>query len=76
MHYNHALAGQTVSLSELMQQPFVTREDGSSTKEYLNALCKVHKIPPPKVGLQLDGIIESIHAIAAGFGTMIAPSIA
>ncbi|MCM0623621.1 LysR family transcriptional regulator [Lysinibacillus sp. OL1_EC] len=74
--YNHHLAGQTVSLAELMQQPFVTREDGSSTKEYLNALCKVHKIPPPKVGLQLDGINESIHAIAAGFGTMLAPSIA
>ncbi|KPN95149.1 LysR family transcriptional regulator [Lysinibacillus sp. ZYM-1] len=74
--YKHPLAGQIVSLSELMQQPFVTREDGSSTKEYLNALCKVHKIPPPKVGLQLDGINESIHAIAAGFGTMLAPSIA
>ncbi|HBJ01565.1 MULTISPECIES: LysR family transcriptional regulator [Lysinibacillus] len=74
--YKHTLAGQTVSLSELMQQPFVTREDGSSTKEYLYALCKVHKIPPPKVGLQLDGINESIHAIAAGFGTMLAPSIA
>lgn len=74
--YNHRLAGQTISLAELMQQPFVTREDGSSTKEYLNALCKVHKIPPPKVGLQLDGINESIHAIAAGFGTMLAPSIA
>ncbi|WDV08053.1 LysR family transcriptional regulator [Lysinibacillus irui] len=74
--YNHPLADQTVSLAELMQQPFVTREDGSSTKEYLNALCKVHKIPPPQVGLQLDGINESIHAIAAGFGTMLAPSIA
>ncbi|WP_338653210.1 LysR family transcriptional regulator [Lysinibacillus sp. Y5S-8] len=74
--YSHPLAGQTVSLAELMEQPFVTREDGSSTKEYLNALCKVHKIPPPKVGLQLDGINESIHAIAAGFGTMLAPSIA
>lgn len=72
----HPLAGQTVTLAELMQQPFVSREDGSSTKEFLNALCKVHKIPPPKVGLQLDGINESIHAIAAGYGTMLAPSIA
>lgn len=54
----------------------MSREDGSSTKEFLNALCKVHKIPPPKVGPQLDGINESIHAIAAGYGTMLAPSIA
>ncbi|MGE7112123.1 LysR family transcriptional regulator [Lysinibacillus sp. NPDC047702] len=74
--YGHPMADQTVTLAELMQQPFVSREDGSSTKEFLNALCKVHKIPPPRVGLQLDGINESIHAIAAGYGTMLAPSIA
>ncbi|UZN00512.1 substrate-binding domain-containing protein [Lysinibacillus sp. MHQ-1] len=37
---------------------------------------KYIRFPPPKVGLQLDGINESIHAIAAGFGTMLAPSIA
>lgn len=74
--FGHPLADQKVTLAKLMQQPFVSREDGSSTKEYLNALCKVHKIPPPRVGLQLDGINESIHAIAAGYGTMLAPSIA
>ena len=74
--YGHPFAKQKVSLAELMQEPFVSREDGSSTKEFLNALCKVHKTPPPKVGLQLDGINESIHAIAAGYGAMLAPSIA
>lgn len=74
--YGHTLAKKEVSLTELMNEPFILREEGSSTKELLIALCKIHKSPPPKVGLQLNGINESIHAIAAGYGAMLAPSIA
>ena len=74
--YGHKLAKKEVSLTELMNEPFILREDGSSTKELLIALCKIHKSPSPKVGLQLNGINESIHAIAAGYGAMLAPSIA
>ncbi|MFJ7951448.1 LysR family transcriptional regulator [Lysinibacillus sp. NPDC096418] len=74
--YGHKLAEQEVLLQELMNEPFILREDGSSTKELLISLCKIHKTIPPKIGLQLNGINESIHAIAAGYGAMLAPSIA
>ncbi|HHY73616.1 MAG TPA: LysR family transcriptional regulator [Bacillus bacterium] len=74
--YDDELAGEEVGLNDLMKKPFILREDGSSTKELLVALCKIHKSPPPKMGLQLSGINESIQAIAAGYGAMLAPSIA
>lgn len=74
--YGNKLAEKEVSLMKLMNEPFILREDGSSTNELLIALCKIHKTPLPKVGLKLNGINESIRAIAAGYGAMLAPSIA
>lgn len=74
--YHHHFAGETVSLKDLMQEPFILREEGSSTKDLLLALCKLHKAPSPKIGMQLYGLSESIRTVAAGFGVMLAPSIA
>ncbi|MFD1707170.1 LysR family transcriptional regulator [Siminovitchia sediminis] len=72
----HRLAGQTVSFEELMEEPFILREEGSSTKDLLMALCKIHKTPSPKIGLELYGMTESIRTVASGFGVMLAPVIA
>lgn len=74
--YHHHLAGKTVTLEKLMQEPFILREEGSSTKDLLLALCKLHQAPSPKIGMQLYGMSESIRTVAAGFGVMLAPSIA
>ena len=52
------------------------REEGSSTREILFALCKVHGVANPKIGVQFHGLNESIHAVIAGYGTMLAPSLA
>ncbi|MEK4027033.1 MULTISPECIES: LysR family transcriptional regulator [Bacillaceae] len=73
---HHHLAEETISFEKLMDEPFILREKGSSTKDLLLALCNLHKTPLPKIGMQLYGLNESIRTVAAGFGVMLAPSIA
>ncbi|MGG3883108.1 LysR family transcriptional regulator [Brevibacillus panacihumi] len=69
----HPFAGREVTLGELVQEPFLLREKGSSTRERLFALCREHGVQPPKVGLQYHGLVESIQSVRAGYGTMLAP---
>ncbi|MFY0544352.1 LysR substrate-binding domain-containing protein [Brevibacillus sp. H7] len=69
----HPFAGQEVSLEQLMREPFLLREQGSSTRERLYSLCREHGVSPPRVGLQYHGLIESIQSVRAGYGTMLAP---
>ncbi|MCR8631057.1 LysR family transcriptional regulator [Paenibacillus radicis (ex Xue et al. 2023)] len=64
----HPLAGQSISLSDIMKEPFILREEGSSTREKLFALCKLHNVNQPVVGLQFNGLNETIRAVMAGYG--------
>ncbi|WP_165842258.1 LysR substrate-binding domain-containing protein [Paenibacillus xerothermodurans] len=64
----HRLAGQTVPLSELVREPFIVREEDSATREQLIALCRLHRIDPPEVGLQFKGFNETVRAVTAGYG--------
>lgn len=65
---DHPLANKEVSLQEMMNQPFVMREEGSSTRERLISLCKTFDVPPPKVALQFNGLNEAIRSVMTGFG--------
>lgn len=73
---SHPLAGKEVTLERLMQEPFLLREQGSSTRERLFSLCREHGVKPPRVGLQYHGLVESIQCVRAGYGTMLAPELA
>ncbi len=73
---DHIFAGQHVSLEEMMKVPFLFREEGSSTRQYLLSLCQSRQIAPPTVGLQLQGMNEAIHAVLAGYGAMLVPKLA
>ncbi|AZN43735.1 LysR family transcriptional regulator [Paenibacillus albus] len=64
----HALAGQTVSLGELFKEPFIMREEGSSARERLLALCRIHGAAIPETAIQVSGVHESLHAVEAGLG--------
>lgn len=68
-------AGKTIELSQLLQEPFLLREIGSSTRELLLAICKRNNLPMPKIGIQFHGLTESIQTIIAGYGVMLAPSL-
>lgn len=65
---NHRYANQHISLQEMMKEPFVMREQGSSTRERLLALCRTHNTPPPQIPLQFNGLPEAIQAVIAGYG--------
>lgn len=64
----HHLAGRTVDLDEMMREPFIMREEGSSTRERLFALCRTYDVRPPQVALQFNGLNEAISSVMAGYG--------
>ncbi|ETT68079.1 LysR family transcriptional regulator [Paenibacillus sp. FSL H8-0457] len=65
---DHRYANQHISLVEMMREPFVMREEGSSTRERLFALCRTHSAPSPRITLQFNGLHEAITAVIAGYG--------
>jgi len=64
----HPLADRSVPLAEVVRCPFVLREEGSSTREKLLALCRTLNIAPPRAGLVASGPYETIRAVKAGCG--------
>ncbi|RAV19393.1 LysR family transcriptional regulator [Paenibacillus contaminans] len=65
---NHRYANQRVTLSEMMKEPFVMREEGSSTRERLLSLCRTYTSSLPTISLQFNGLHEAITAVIAGYG--------
>ncbi len=65
---DHRLANQNVSLAEMMTEPFIMREQGSSTRERLLSLCRTNNLPSPRIALQFNGLYEAIQAVIAGYG--------
>lgn len=66
----HRLAGASIGLNEMMREPFILREEGSSARDMLFALCRLHNSEPPRVGLQFNGLNETIRAVMAGYGAI------
>ncbi|UFJ40763.1 LysR family transcriptional regulator [Brevibacillus humidisoli] len=75
VHANHPKSNQIVSLQELLQEPFVVREKGSTTREALASLCRLHQLPFPDIGMEFSGTNEGIQAVLSGYGAMLAPSL-
>lgn len=73
---SHPFANGTVSLPEMMQEPFVMREEGSSTRERLVSLCTTYGLKPPRVTLQFSGLGEVIRSVMAGYGANFISSLA
>ncbi|MDB5055171.1 MAG: transcriptional regulator [Bacilli bacterium] len=71
----HRYADQTVTLEQIMKEPFILREEGSSTREKLFALCRTRNVDPPVVGLQFNGLNETIRAVIAGYGATFVSSL-
>ncbi|QGQ98546.1 LysR family transcriptional regulator [Paenibacillus psychroresistens] len=66
----HPYADQAVALDQMMNEPFILREEGSSSRDKLFALCKIQNAPPPRIGLQFNGLSESIRAVIGGYGAI------
>ncbi|MUT64732.1 LysR family transcriptional regulator [Paenibacillus sp. NEAU-GSW1] len=65
---HHPLANREVSLHEMMEETFVIREDGSSTRERFLSMCRTFNVRQPKIGMQFNGLYETIKAVSAGYG--------
>lgn len=74
VHPSHPLAGKNVPLYVLSTEEIIFREKGSSTRDLLESVFYTNNCPLPKLGLQLQGLHESIKAVEAGYGMMLAPS--
>lgn len=64
----HRYANQQITLTEMMKEPFVMREEGSSTRERLLSLCRTYNSAVPTISLQFNGLHEAITAVIAGYG--------
>nr|WP_256449788.1 LysR family transcriptional regulator substrate-binding protein [Stutzerimonas stutzeri] len=70
---DHPLNGQTVPLERLSHEPFLMREEGSSTRDKLFSLFTAKGIKKPTVDLQFSGVHEAIQMIKAGYGITLVP---
>ncbi|MER2114992.1 MAG: LysR family transcriptional regulator [Solibacillus isronensis] len=74
VHPTHPLANKVVSIFELSEHDFIYRERGSSTLDLMEAIFYTHNCPLPRFGLQIEGVLESIKVVEAGYGMAIAPA--
>ncbi|WP_199619476.1 LysR family transcriptional regulator [Paenibacillus alkalitolerans] len=72
----HRFDSQVATLEEMMAEPFFMREEGSSIREQLLALCRIHDISPPRRALQYNGMNLSIKTVQEGYGAMLVPALA
>lgn len=68
VHKHHRLAGAHITLAEMLQEPFISREEGSFSRQQLISLCKVHNLPAPVAGLQMNGLNETLRVVMEGYG--------
>ncbi|MGN7476316.1 LysR family transcriptional regulator [Solibacillus silvestris] len=74
VHPAHPLANKDVSIYKLSEHDFIYRERGSSTLDLLEAIFYSHNCPLPKFGMQMQGLLESIKVVEAGYGMALVPS--
>lgn len=74
VHPMHPLANKDVSIFELSEHAFIYRERGSSTLDLLEAIFYTHNCQLPKFGLQMQGLLESIKVVEAGYGMALVPA--
>lgn len=74
VHPTHPLANKQIELRQLSAEEVIYREQGSSTRDLLEAVFYANDCPLPKKGLQMQGLHESIKAVEAGYGLTLAPN--
>ncbi len=72
---NHKYANRQISMEDMVKEPFIMREEGSTTRKRLLELCSVQDVSPPKIELQFNGLNETIQAVVAGYGVSFVSSL-
>lgn len=71
----HRLAGKEVTRFELMEEPFVLREEGSYTRKEFMSLLEASGIRGPRSTITIEGLKETIEAVKAGYGAALVPAL-
>ncbi|MGW8821039.1 LysR family transcriptional regulator [Paenibacillus lautus] len=71
----HRLVGREVTRFELMEEPFVLREEGSYTRKQLMSLIEASGIRGPRSSITIEGLNETIEAVKAGYGAALVPAL-
>lgn len=72
---NHRYANRKITMEEMMKEPFIMREEGSTTRKRLLELCSMQNVSPPNIELQFNGLNETIQAVVAGYGASFVSSL-
>ncbi|MBZ5216544.1 LysR family transcriptional regulator [Bacillus paralicheniformis] len=72
---NHRLASQYTTLEEVVKEPFIFREEGSLSREKLISLCTLHHVDKPRIGIQINGLNETIRTVMEGYGVAFTSSL-
>lgn len=72
----HKYANKTVSLSEIVKEPFIIKKKGSYARNILRSLCFTYNIKFPKVSMELGELHETLLVLQQGYGVTFCPSIA
>lgn len=73
---HHPLANHDVTLQQMMEETFVIREEGSSTRERFFSMCRTYNVRQPQIGMQFNGLYETIRAVHAGYGATLISAMA
>lgn len=73
---SHQFANQSIAVEVVMKEPFIMREEGSTTRKRLIELCEANSVAPPAIELEFNGLNETIQAVVAGYGVSFVPSLA
>ncbi|MDZ5470447.1 LysR family transcriptional regulator [Bacillus sp. 31A1R] len=69
----HPFGSRTVNLQQIVEEGFVLREKGSSTRELIFSLFQIHQLPTPIIHVEVNRIEEAIMTVAGGYGMTLAP---
>ncbi|OAT86041.1 hypothetical protein A6P54_18020 [Bacillus sp. MKU004] len=73
---SHPLGSKVVEFKDLMNECFILRGEGSSTKALIDSLCHLKQVHLQNVPVQVERIEEAIQIVASGYGITLAPKLA
>lgn len=74
--WNHPLASKRAEFEDLMEEDFILRGEGSSTRALVESLCQIKQVQLQRTPVQVERLEEAIGIVASGYGITLAPRLA
>ncbi|MGP1906544.1 LysR family transcriptional regulator [Metabacillus sp. JX24] len=73
---HHPLASKRAEFEDLIEEDFILRGEGSSTRSLVESLCQIKQVHLQKTPVQVERLEEAIGVVASGYGITLAPRMA